>query len=98
MSKKTFKKPKRIQSIYSLLILISGGILFYIKTLDHDKQNIWLMLFLLLVLLYSLKKSTQNWAYDNPKDKEEAEEPDLQYKDRNIPTLEEMTKNLKDKK
>ncbi len=96
MSKKTYKKPKKQQFFYFLLIFISGGILFYIKTLPDDKQNIWLMLSLFIVFLYGLKKSTQNWAYDNPKEKEE-EKDKLIYKDTDIPSLEEMIKNNKNK-
>lgn len=96
MSKKTFNTPKRAQFIYFLLIFISGGALFYIKTQAEDQQNFWLMIFLLIVLMYSLMKSTKNWAYDNPKPKEGEEETEkLVYKDKNIPTLEDMTKNIK---
>jgi hypothetical protein len=99
MSKKTFNKPRRIQSIYFILIFISGGGLFYIKTLPDEQQNLLLMLLLLLGLLYGLMKSTRNWAYDNPKPKEgEGEDEQLKYKERDIPGLEEMIKNIKDKK
>jgi energy-converting hydrogenase Eha subunit F len=98
MSKRTFKKPKRVQFIYFLLIFISGGSLFFIKNQPEDQQNIWVMLLLLLVLMYSLMKSTQNWAYDNPKpDPEEEEKEKLVYKDRDIPSLEDMIKKNKDK-
>ncbi len=92
MSKKTFNKPKKAQFLYFLLIFASGGGLFYIKTLPDDRQNIWLMLFLLLGVLYGLMKSTRNWAYDNPKSKEEEKTPPPVYKDRNIPSLNEMIK------
>ncbi len=98
MSKKTFKKPRRIQFLYFLLIFISGGSLFFIKNRPDDEQNIWVMLFLLLVLMYSLMKSTQNWAYDNPKpDPEEEEKQKPVYKNKDIPSLEEMIKNTKKK-
>jgi len=96
MSKKTFNKPKRAQFIYFLLIFISGGALFFIKTQAEDQQNFWLMIFLLIVLMYSLMKSTKNWAYDNPKPKEgEEDAQELVYKDKDIPTLEDMAKNIK---
>ena len=95
MSKKTFNKPKGIQSLYFLLMFLSGGILFYIKTLPDEKQNLWVMLLLLVILIYSLLKSTRNWAYDNPKDKEENQENKLEYKDKDIPSLEEMIKKKK---
>ncbi len=94
MSKKTFKKPRKQQFVYFLLMFISGGILFYVKSLPDKEQNLWLMLGLLFVLLFSLKKSTQNWAYDNPKENEEEQEK-IVYKDKDIPSLEEMIKNNK---
>ncbi len=97
MSKKTFNKPKGIQSLYFLLMFLSGGSLFYINTLPDEQHKLWVMLLLLVVLMYSLLKSTRNWAYDNPKDKEETPENKLEYKDKDIPTLEEMMKK-KDKK
>ena len=97
MSRKIYNKPKRVQFIYFLLIFISGGALFYIKTMPDDEQNFWLMIFLLIILMYSLLKSTKNWAYDNPKPKEEEEET-LEYKNPDIPSLEEMSKNYKNKK
>ena len=97
MSKKTYNKPKRAQFLYFLLFFITGGILFYIKTLPDEKQNIWVMLGLLVLLIFGLMKSTRNWAHDNPKPKDEDNENDLVYKDTNIPTLEEMTKNLNNK-
>ncbi len=98
MSKKTFNKPKRAQFAYFLLVFLSGGGLFYVKTLDDKDQNIWLMLLLLLGLMYGLLKSTRNWAYDNPKPKEDEEEADKPvYKNKDIPSLEEMTKKLKKK-
>ena len=96
MSKKSFNKPKRTQIIYFLLIFISGGALFFIKTKPDDEQNFWLMMILLIILMYSLLKSTKNWAYDNPKPKDdETNETKVVYKQKNIPGLEEMTKNLK---
>ncbi len=95
MKKKTFNKPKKDQFLYFLLIFVSGGGLFYIKTLPEEEQNIWLMLLLLFGVLYGLMKSTRNWAYDNPKNTEEDEEEKPVYKDRNIPSLEEMIKNKK---
>ena len=99
MSKKTFNKPKRAQIIYFLLIFISGGALFFIKTKPDDEQNFWVMIVLLIILMYSLLKSTKNWAYDNPKPKDdETDEPKVVYKKKNIPSLEEMTKNLKKNK
>ena len=76
------------------MIFLSGGGLFYIKTLPDDEQNVWLMLLLLLGLLYGLLKSTRNWAYDNPKNNEEENEP-IVYKKTKIPGLDEMVKNLK---
>ncbi len=82
-------RPKRIQFFYFLLMFVSGGILFYIKTLADDEQNIWVMLLLLIVVMYSLMKSTRNWAYDNPK-KTEDETEKIVYKDVDIPSLEEM--------
>ena len=98
MSKKTFKKPRKTQFLYFLLMFISGGILFYIKTLPDSDQNLWIMLSLLIVLMFSLMKSTQNWAYDNPKKIEEEDQQEMPgYKNRDIPTLEEMTKNIKKK-
>ena len=76
-------------------MFFSGGILFYIKTLPNNKQNIWVMLFLLLILMFSLMKSTQNWAYDNPKEKEDDNNKEkLVYKDRDIPSLENMNDKL----
>ncbi len=79
-------------------MFISGGILFYIKTLPDSDQNLWVMLSLLIVLMFSLMKSTQNWAYDNPKKTEEEDQQEmLIYKNRDIPTLDEMTKNIKRK-
>jgi len=99
MSKKTYNKPKQAQFLYFLLFFITGGILFYIKTLPDEQQNIWVMLGLLVLLLFGLLKSTRNWAHDNPKPKDdEVDEDKPVYKDKNIPTLEEMTKNLKNKK
>ncbi len=95
MSKRTFKKPKRIQFIYFLLIFLSGGSLFFIKNQPDEEQNIWLMLVLLLVLMYSLMKSTQNWAYDNPKPDPDEEKNKPVYKDRDIPSLEDMIKKHK---
>jgi len=96
MSKKTFNKPKRVQFIYFLLIFVSGGGLFYLKTLPDNEQNVWLLLLLLVGLLYGLMKSTRNWAYDNPKTNEEDEEKDQPvYQDRDIPSLEEMVKKKK---
>ena len=93
MSKKTSNKPKSIQFIYFLLIFISGGSLFYIKTLPNDKQNIWLMLLLLVILLFSFMKSTKNWAYDNPKNTEEENSDEKTiYKDKDIPSLQDMIK------
>ncbi len=78
------------------MIFLSGGGLFYIKTLPDDEQNVWLMLLLLLGLLYGLLKSTRNWAYDNPKPKENEEENEpIVYKKTKIPDLDEMVKNLK---
>ena len=98
MSKKTYNKPKKIQSVYFLLIFISGGLLFYIKTLPDADQNIWLMLFLLGIMMFSLMKSTKNWAYDNPKNTEaEDDEDKLVYKDKDIPTLQEMIKKIQEK-
>ncbi len=98
MSKKTYNKPKRVQFLYFLLFFISGGILFYIKTLPDQDQSLGVMLVLLAILMYSLLKSTKNWAYDNPKPKEEEESEEKPvYKEKNIPSLEEMTKNLQDK-
>ncbi len=98
MSKKTFKKPRKIQFIYFLLIFLSGGGLFFINNQSDEDQNIWLMLFLLVVLMFSLMKSTQNWAYDNPKeDPEEEEKNKIVYKNKDIPSLEDMTKNIKKK-
>ena len=98
MSKKTFKKPRKIQFIYFLLIFLSGGGLFFINNQSDEDQNIWLMLFLLVVLMFSLMKSTQNWAYDNPKkDPEEEEKNKIVYKNKDIPNLEDMTKNIKKK-
>ncbi len=47
--------------------------------------------------MYSLLKSTKNWAYDNPKQNEEKKET-LEYKNPDIPSLEEMSKNYKNKK
>ena len=99
MSKKTYNKPKRVQFIYFLLIFVSGGGLFYLKTLPGDEQNIWVLLILLLGLLYGLMKSTRNWAYDNPKTTEKDEEKDKPvYQDRDIPSLEEMVKKKKESK
>ena len=99
MSKKTFKKPKRVQFIYFLLVFISGGSLFFIKNRPDEDQNIWVMLVLLVVLMYSLMKSTQNWAYDNPKEDPEEEKKDkLVYKNKDIPSLEEMTRNSRKNK
>jgi len=96
MSKKTFNRPKKIQFMYFLLIFISGGILFYINTLPKADRNVWLMLAMLVVLLFSFMKSTKNWAYDNPKDNEEENEAKKTvYKDKDIPTLEEMIKKRK---
>ncbi len=96
MSKKIYNKPKRAQIIYFLLIFLSGGALFFIKTKPDDKQNFWLMMVLLIILMYSLLKSTKNWAYDNPKPKDdEIDEPKKVYKQKDIPSLEEMTKNFK---
>ena len=97
MSKKTYNKPKQAQFLYFLLFFITGGILFYIKTLPDAQQNIWVMLGLLILLIFGLLKSTRNWAHDNPKPKDEDNENELVYKDTNIPTLEEMTKNLNNK-
>jgi len=77
-------------------MFISGGILFYLKTLPDNDQNIWVMLILLILLMYSLMKSTQNWAYDNPKNTDEnTDEQKPVYKNRDIPSLEEMTRNIK---
>ncbi len=99
MSKKAFNKPKRAQVIYFLLIFISGGALFFIKTKPDDEQSFWLMIFLLIILMYSLLKSTKNWAYDNPKLKDdETDKPKTVYKQKDIPSLEEMTKKLKNNK
>ncbi len=99
MSKKTYNKPKRTQFLYFLLFFISGGVLFYIKTLPDEDQSLGLMLALLIILMYSLMKSTRNWAYDNPKPKEEETESDkLVYKEKNIPSLEDMAKKLRDNK
>jgi len=99
MSKKTFRKPKKIQSVYFLLVFLTGGGLFYIKTLPEQKQNLWVMLLLLIGLLYGLMKSTRNWAYDNPKNDEEAPPSNKPvYKDKNIPSLEEMIKHNEKKK
>ncbi len=96
MSKKTFNKPKRAQFIYFLLVFLSGGSLFFIKTQPDEYQNFWVMIILLFILMYSLLKSTKNWAYDNPKPKEDEEETQRPvYKDKDIPTLEEMIKNHK---
>ena len=96
MSKKTFNKPKRVQAIYFLLIVFSGGMLFYLNKISDEEPNIWILLFFLFILMYSLLKSTKNWSYDNPKNNEENEEEKnnnkLVYKDKNIPTLEEMIK------
>lgn len=99
MSRKIYNKPKRVQFIYFLLIFISGGALFYIKTLPDDEQNFWLMIFLLIILMYSLLKSTKNWSYDNPKPKEDEEEKEtLEYKNPDIPSLEDMIKEHVKKK
>jgi hypothetical protein len=101
MSKKTFNKPKRAQLIYFLLVFISGGALFFIKTQPEKDQNFGLMILLLIILMFSLLKSTKNWAYDNPKPKEGEEDSTDKpvYKNKDIPSLEEMTKNIKkDKK
>ena len=49
--------------------------------------------------MYSLLKSTKNWAYDNPKLKDdETDKPKTVYKQKDIPSLEEMTKKLKNNK
>ncbi len=79
-------------------MFISGGILFFLKTLPDSDQNIWLMLILLVILMFSLLKSTQNWAYDNPKNREEEDSEKIVYKEKDIPDLNEMIKNIKDKK
>jgi len=98
MSKKTSNKPKRTQFLFFLLMFLSGGSIFYIKTLPDKQQNIWLLLTLLIVLLYSFMKSTKNWAYDNPKEtEEENEENKIVYKNTDIPSLEEMIKNSQKK-
>ncbi len=99
MSKKTFNKPKKVQFLYFLLMFLSGGSIFYIKTLPDEKQNIWLLLILLVIMMYSLLKSTKNWAYDNPKEpEEESEQNKIVYKKKDIPSLEEMIKNSQKKK
>ncbi|HFX17950.1 MAG TPA: hypothetical protein ENK64_02260 [Flavobacteriales bacterium] len=99
MSKKTFNKPKRAQFVYFLLVFISGGALFFIKTQPEKEQNFGLMILLLIILMFSLLKSTKNWAYDNPKPKDDEENADDKpvYKNKEIPSLEEMTKNIKKK-
>jgi len=82
--------------MYFLLIFISGGLLFYINTLPKEERNVWVMLGLLVVLLVSFMKSTRNWAYDNPKETEEEQEANkIVYKDKDIPSLEEMIKKKK---
>ncbi len=100
MSKKTFNKPKRAQFVYFLLVFLSGGALFFIKTQPDDEQNFWVMIILLMILMFSLLKSTKNWAYDNPKPKdgeEENEKNKLVYKNKDIPSLEEMINKKKKK-
>ncbi len=98
MNKKIHNKPKRAQFIYFLLIFLSGGMLFFIKTKPDDQQNFWLMIFLLIILIYSLFKSTKNWAYDNPKPKEDTDKKEIsKYKNPDIPSLEEMIKNTNKK-
>jgi len=97
MSKKTYKKPKKIQFFYFFLVFITGISLFYIKTLPEKDQNVFVMLVLLFIMLYGLMKSTRNWAFDNPKNEEEENESKIVYKDKNIPSLEEMNKRLSKK-
>jgi len=97
MSKKTYNKPKRIQFIYLLLFFITGGTLFYLKTLPKEQQHLGVFLALFIIMMFALLKSTRNWAYDNPKNKEDEENTTDKpvYKEKNIPTLEEMIQKNK---
>jgi len=100
MSKKTFNKPKRVQLFYLLLFFTTGGTLFYLKTLPKENQHLGVLLALFIIMMFALIKSTRNWAYDNPKNTEDEKTATDKpvYKDKNIPTLEEMMQNIQKKK
>jgi len=104
MEKKEHNIPKNIQALYYLLIFLAGGMMIWEKSRPEESQRLWFLLFWFAVMLYAFFKATRNWAYDNPKPSkeellEQARKKDQmpEIKDADIPSLEEMTRNLKNK-
>jgi len=94
--------PSSVQAWYYLLIFVAGGFMVWEKSKPLDRQRLWFLLTWLVVMLYAFFKATRNWAYDNPKpsneellERERTKKQTPEIRDVDIPSLEEMTRKLK---
>lgn len=78
-------KKDNSQVINTVLICIGGGILIYVIA-DEGKDNVYLLILGIVLLMYGLYKATNHWVYtkDEFHDDDEKEDPKIKKEDENV--------------